>query len=66
MINSRRGIPGSEENCELLVLDEVAILETFQSPGARLFALRNEVTIAVDPIPILDQFLVRQRMRQRG
>ena len=37
-----------------------------QLPGTRLFALRNEVTIAVDPIPILDQFLVRQRMRQRG
>lgn len=37
-----------------------------QLPGTRLFALRNEVTIAVDPISILDQFLVRQRMRQRG
>src|SRR5207247_348910 len=36
-----------------------------QLPSTRLFALRNEVTIAVDLIPILDQFLVRQRMRQR-
>jgi len=38
----------------------------FSNRAPRLFALRNEVTIAVDPIPILDQFLVRQRMRQRG
>jgi hypothetical protein len=37
-----------------------------QLPATRLFALRNEVTIAVDLISILDQFLVRQRMRQRG
>jgi hypothetical protein len=37
----------------------------FSHPAAKLFALCNEVTIAVDLIPILDQFLVRQRMRQR-
>jgi hypothetical protein len=54
------------ETGDIHVESEGTTSSCLQLPGTRLFALRNEVTIAVDPIPILDQFLVRQRMRQRG